>query len=52
VIPDPSKYDAKTFTNPGGFSKGPSMSSTHRVTSNIIAQEITVYQNFYLKETF
>ncbi len=32
MIPHHSKYDVKTFTNPGEFSKGPS--STHSVTSN------------------
>ncbi len=32
MIPHHSKYDVKTFTNPGECSKGPS--STHSVTSN------------------
>ncbi len=37
MISHPSEYDVKhviTFTNPGGFSKGPSVSSNHSVTSN------------------
>jgi hypothetical protein len=33
VITQPSKYDVKTFTNPGGFFSA-SMISTHSVTSN------------------
>jgi len=33
VIPHHSKYDVKTFTNPGGFFKGPSVSFIHSVTS-------------------
>ncbi len=59
------KYDVKTFTNPGGFSKGPSVSSTHSVTSNhsgsgnnsgpkVVSQQynspIGLYSNNTLKE--
>ena len=33
MIPHHSKYDVKTFTNPGGFFKGPSVSFIHSVTS-------------------
>ena len=33
MITQPSKYDVKTFANPGGFFSA-SMSSTHSVKSN------------------
>jgi len=60
------KYDVKTFTNQGGFSKGPSVSSTHSVTSNhsaagnngpkVVTQQynspIGLYSNNTLKEEY
>ena len=52
MTPHPSKYDVKTFTNPGGFFKGPSVNSTHRVISNHICSGNNSGPKFLFERNF